>query len=310
MNLPKKHIRSTRGQILIIFILILVVGLAIVVSVASRTVTDIKVTNTADESNRAFFAAEAGIEDALQDLQSGGTIPSSGLSLQFTNAAASTTAVSATSSTFVYPDDVAKDGVVQLVLLSDFNDLTSPAWGGSTLNFYWGDDPTINNGTPAIEISVIYYCSSSAGCPGYSGQNFGISKIAFDPNLSRGGTAFCSSSVQALASPRTIDGKNFNFSASVHLYQLVENCNGLKLTDSITTKPLLARIRLLYNTSPVAVESSSTDPQLPSQGVTLESTGNTVSGVTRKLQVIRFYPALPSLFDYVLFSGSSGNLVK
>src|SRR4030065_2004501 len=68
MGLPKSHLKSSRGQILIIFLLILVVAAAIVLSVASRTVTEIRTTTTSDESNRAYFAAEAGVEEAIKRL--------------------------------------------------------------------------------------------------------------------------------------------------------------------------------------------------------------------------------------------------
>src|SRR3989344_1324281 len=69
MDLPKTHLKSSKGQILILFLLVLVVGVAIVLSVASRTITDIRTTTTSDESNRAYFAAEAGIEEALKRLE-------------------------------------------------------------------------------------------------------------------------------------------------------------------------------------------------------------------------------------------------
>ena len=53
-----KNFKKQAGQILIIFLLILVVGLALVLSVASRSITDIRITTSTDESNRAYFAAE------------------------------------------------------------------------------------------------------------------------------------------------------------------------------------------------------------------------------------------------------------
>lgn len=66
-------------------------------------------------------------------------------------------------------------------------------------------------------------------------------------------------------------------------------------------KPILLRIRALYNSDfsiPVGVAASIA---LPSQGTIIESTGN-VSSVTRKIVAIRQVPSLPSLFDYVLFT--------
>src|SRR3989304_631033 len=91
---PKNlHKNKEKGQILILFLLVLVVGLAIVLSVASRTITDIRTTTTSDESNRAYFAAEAGIEEALQQLESTGSIPGGSFQTNFSatvNATATT----------------------------------------------------------------------------------------------------------------------------------------------------------------------------------------------------------------------------
>ena len=324
MSLPKKHLKSATGQILILFLLVLVVGVAIVLSVASRTITDIRTTTTSDESNRAYFAAEAGIEEALQELQGGGSIPATGLGINFptvnTSATTSDVTPSGGSAVFVYPEDVKKDEVVQVALLQDFRgDVANAAnlgWAGTNLDFYWSSSDVDNaDETPAIEISVIYYCPSGPSCPGYPvGQNFGISKITFDPNSSgrTNPNGFChyadNPNFSNLGTPRVIEGKNFYFHATVNVFHNAEDCTGLKLSSAANTKPVLARIRLLYNTSqssPVAVESTDASNPLPQQGTTLESTGTTSSGVARKLQVVRLYPALPALFDYVLFSGSN-----
>jgi len=69
MTLPKYLKTNQSGQVLVIFLLVLVIGLALVLSIASRTVTDIRQTTTSDESNRAYFAAESGIEDALKKIK-------------------------------------------------------------------------------------------------------------------------------------------------------------------------------------------------------------------------------------------------
>src|SRR4030042_5279467 len=80
--LPKK-LHNSKGQILVLFLLVLVIGLSIVLLVASRTITDIRTTTTSDESNRAYFAAEAGVEEALQQLESTGSIPGGSFQTKF-----------------------------------------------------------------------------------------------------------------------------------------------------------------------------------------------------------------------------------
>src|SRR3989304_10327197 len=62
-NLRKKKYSS--GQALLIILLTLTVVLTVVLSVVSRSVTDISVTTYQEDAQRAFDAAEAGIERAL-----------------------------------------------------------------------------------------------------------------------------------------------------------------------------------------------------------------------------------------------------
>jgi len=63
------HFRSSRGQAALMVILGIVVLLTIGLSLISRSITDIRISQETEESARAFSAAEAGIEDLLkQDL--------------------------------------------------------------------------------------------------------------------------------------------------------------------------------------------------------------------------------------------------
>lgn len=70
----EKH-TSQSGQAGLIVLLMTVVVLTLGISVASRSTTDVKLSRQEEESNRAYNAAEAGVEDALsQNLNFGGTI--------------------------------------------------------------------------------------------------------------------------------------------------------------------------------------------------------------------------------------------
>ena len=57
---------SEKGQILLIVVITMIVALTIGLSVASRTVTELKLSKQNEESQRAFSAAEAGIDRVLQ----------------------------------------------------------------------------------------------------------------------------------------------------------------------------------------------------------------------------------------------------
>src|SRR3989344_3793955 len=56
------------GQILILVLLIVVVALAVGLSVASRNLTNLKTATQTEQSQRAFTAAEGGVEDVLSRL--------------------------------------------------------------------------------------------------------------------------------------------------------------------------------------------------------------------------------------------------
>ncbi len=60
-NLPKNQ----SGQALLLVLLSMAVALTLVLSVLSRTITDVKISSQDENSQRAFSAAEAGIEQAL-----------------------------------------------------------------------------------------------------------------------------------------------------------------------------------------------------------------------------------------------------
>lgn len=323
MKDTSQHIKEQSGQILIVFLLVLVVGLAIVLSVASRSITDIRTTTTSDESNRAYFAAEAGVEEALKKLEGAsnfsGNLPDLDFSaLNQTTAKISVKNIDAGTNFFSFPNEVNKDEVVQVSLLTDFNDLGS----GSPVNalgtppynidIFWGRQATSPSDpdTPAIEITVVYCSSCAAASP-----TFGLRKFTFDPNSSRisgvAGNNFCSLTSSADpddpgGTPTNVGTIDFAFGQTLDLRGGIQNCNGggLDLDGIAANTPVLARIRLLYNSvaHPVAVKGNGW--VLPIQGSEIESTGTTTSGVTRKLKVVRQFPALPAIFDYVLFSGT------
>src|SRR3989338_3404772 len=60
--------KKRRGQILILVLLIVVVALAVGLSVASRNITNLRTSTQTEQSQRAFSAAEGGVEDVLSKL--------------------------------------------------------------------------------------------------------------------------------------------------------------------------------------------------------------------------------------------------
>ncbi len=324
MKLPYESENSQKGQILIIFLLVLVVGLAIALSIASRSVTDVRQTTTSDESNRAYFAAEAGVENALKKIEDGtitsltigsfgGTDTTASLDLTSTNRSVSDVTVKdlsiASGVVFEYPALLNKDEVAQINLMQDFNNIATAGVdiGGKgirssdTLDIYW--DEAGSTSDPAIEVSIVT-CDGGPTCTNSSA--FGIRKMVFDANAASHGNNFCSAAVGTGGVVDTNLGNRPNFRYKVSLVlNSVGSCPG---NDAVTAgmRPVLARVRLLYASS-IKLAVGNTSGRLPNQGYQVESLGKTGSGVARKLLVNRLFPSLPAVFDYVLYNGSSSN---
>src|SRR3989344_4408541 len=60
--------KKKKGQVLVLVLLVVVVALAVGLSVASRNLTNLRTTTQTEQSQRAFNAAEGGIESILPNL--------------------------------------------------------------------------------------------------------------------------------------------------------------------------------------------------------------------------------------------------
>lgn len=264
--------RPISGQILVMALLISVIGLTIGLSVASRSVTGIKQTSSFEASNRAFSAAEAGIEEALQKLRTvtpGNPLPTGSQNLSGSNFNYQTTSVGGGSAYQV--DGVLKDDTVEVKLVS----------GGptSSINVYWTKpvDPT------AIVSAIIINNSGS----------YSLKKAA----------TYCGGSRGPFAGFTDVTPGTYTISSSTY------NC----LTNiPIPANASALRLRLmcvLCNSANLAVVAQGNLPsgdvyQLPPQSYLIRSVGS-AAGTQRTVEVIESLPSLPSIFDYVLFSGST-----
>lgn len=308
MSLPNYLKNNQSGQVLVIFLLVLVIGLALVLSIASRTVTDIRQTTTSDESNRAYFAAESGVEDALKRIEEDPVAALGSKTLDLTgvnrtSADVEVTALSAPADTILDFLEYEQDDVAQINLLNDFNNLAGGsgiATGDSIILHYGKEGTSATSATaPALEVSFI---SHNAG-------TWQIRKMTFDPNTGRS-NGFCKGTGSPVAS--TNDHRGYAFSARIKLdgpgAAPTSPACAINSDQGVVANPVIARVRFLYGSSPLGVEA--VGKALPQQGQKVFSTGETPSGVSRKLEVTRFYPTMPAIFDYVLYNGSSGDLCK
>ena len=75
-KMEDKKQREQRGQVVVWIMLVSVVGLTLGLSIASRTLSNLRQSSELEGANRAFSAAEAGIERALYDLEQTGIVES------------------------------------------------------------------------------------------------------------------------------------------------------------------------------------------------------------------------------------------
>lgn len=262
--MPQKRIHSYQsGQAVLIIIVGMMIALTVGLSVATRSIINLQTTTEEDQSQRAFSAAEAGVEQALQNNEN-----ISDISLE-NNA----TIKQVTVNTIEQNNLLLNNGTPVLrnepidIWLSDYPDYSSPRSG--VLNIYWGTATDCNEA--ALEIITI---------TGATPQSATTSRTVLDPCAARRGTNnFTSPSAGA-----TAGGTALQYGASLSV-----------------TSGLLVRVIPLYQNTTIGVVSSG-GLVLPSQGAQIESTGQ-AGQTQRKITVYRGFPKIPyEFFPLAMFS--------
>ncbi len=262
------------GQVFLIAVLILVIGLTVGLSVASRSVTNLKSSLEEENSQRAFAAAEAGVEKALKGVKA------NDISFGEANTKIKTVSIDEIKGTKVFLNNgapiEANDGMD--VWLSSDNKNILATTQNNTLTFYWtGRNACDNPPPPALEV-IVFAKSSTAPNPVAS------QRYVYDP---------CR---RVTATPDTNSSSGYS----------IQESNGALRTQSFQfkTDPIvvvdgyIARAIPLYSSSPIAVEATTA---LPLQGNVINSTG-TSGGTTRKITYFQGWPKIPNeIFQYVLF---------
>lgn len=315
MNQQLKIVNNQSGQMVILVLLVLVIALTIGLSLIARSTQNIRLSTNTELSNRAYSAAEAGIEESLRAGTTTGT--STPATIGNGNNLATYTTISTTqgnsAQVFSYPNPVEVNESIQAWLFNyDYFKNNSGALppngenpssyfnecaGCTNLTVYWGSGtsatvPLNTATTPAIELSLIYINSATS--------LYDIEKFAIDPSSTRGNNF---DSIDSGAAPYTLSNttqgtKKFYYKKTI------------ALSPFSSKKYLLMRAKLLYNTD--SKHEIAIDPNgsiLPSQGQVIESQGS-AGDIIRKIRVYQSYPSLPGLFDFVVFNGSSQPLSK
>ena len=316
MSLFLKRNVGNQGQALLIVLLTLSVVLTIVLSIVSRSITDISITSLEEDSQRAFNAAEAGVEQALLK---GGAIaetdidPNPNITTSFNT---TVSALTPSGNEFVYPSDLlsGESGTFWFVSQDAFGVLTCsgfPCLRASQINVCWGTagTPAGSTTTPAVEVFV-FYDTTQAGVTSGDFSNANLARLAFDPNPVR----IPNNNFAAAGGGCPITTRSFAFSTgNINL----PSDMGISCATNRSGCLILAKVRMYYNHDPLSLEdfphpvgifvTPVGGTGLAAQGILIDSTG--VSGEsTRKVNVFQAYGEPPFVFDSAVFS--SGDVSK
>lgn len=314
-KISHNSLASQSGQILVGFLLVMVLGITLTLSLISQTTLDTRTTTTTEQSSRAYNAAEAGVEEALKKVESGEIIPSdipvstSETPLGDVTYKYSVANVGSSNKAFVFPKPLLSDDTAQVWLAHP--DTLAPVYTSSRIKVLWGNLASpINATTPALEIVLTYKDPSGT---------FKDQRWYYRPSGTTIPTGFNPASEVSTAT-QTILGENNNLNTNQQFAFSVNEggSSGLnlgKIGSLSTNTPILLRFRLLYNNDAshilgVAPIDSSASSFLPPQGYQVESTGSSNIGATRKIIVFRSFPFPSSIFDFGLFSGSTQKALK
>jgi len=292
---------AEKGQALLIVLITMAIALTVVLSILSRSILDVGVSEGEKEALRAFSAAEAGLEKALIVGSSIGTtdLGTSQFSAEVSDFASGL-------SEFVYPIELLSGEMATFWFVNhdDEGEMTcsaeKPCFTGSGMKLCWGDQdtPTGSEGTPALEVSVFYLST-----PGdYSTAQ--VARAVYDPSSSR---SISNNFSVANTDGCFMDPDTLQFYASIDFSDLGIPASSYSRQDGLQ----FARARMLYNseeTHPVGINVDRPAADLlPPQGLMVDSSGSAGES-NRRIEVFRGFSEPPPVFESVIFSG--GSIIK
>ncbi len=300
-NASGQALFSQNGQALLMVLLSVGVVLTIALSVVSRSITDVSTSTKGEESLRAFSAAEAGVENTLNNsIESLPLVPSPTpvpVGSSGSTYTASLTAFPQNPRSYLYPVELSAGDSATVWLSSHDTDNSLTCTGGNkcfqgqTIDVCWGK--TGSGTQPAIALALLYEDPAGGGVRKYA-------YIAYDSNGSRASqNRFITNGISTNTGSGscTIDGTPLANKVTVNLLTDLAIPNG-----SINGKRLKSLTALLlYNTTPTLFGVTNLPSDLPDQGRQVDSLGTSGTS-TRKVQVYSLYPEIPSMFQSSLYS--------
>lgn len=259
---------SQSGQAALIIILITVVMMTLGVSLITRTTQELYLSQQEAESARVFNAAEAGVEDALnQDFSTISTTTSTTPDVGIANTDVSYT-ITPTSSvqTMLNQGEVASINIV--------------GFTGSGIDIHFGTPGASNCSVASLIVSTYYMSGSTVVVHHDAVGPRGCNRVPnddFQPT-SANGVGYHSRFRLTLPTPAGF----------------IQN----------TADRRLVRIRPIYNNVPIFITANG--GTLPVQQHVIRSTASNQVGTERRIiEVQRGVSAAPSIMDYALYSGGA-----
>ena len=268
MNLMRRNKHRQSGQIVLVALLIGLVVLTMGLGVASRSITDIKLSRQEEESSRAFNVAEAGIEKFLKETDLAGLVD------RYTEIV-----------------KVGETDIARVVDVEAQEALSVTLQPNETLTVDLSEIGFVGS----LVINWIDTATEDPGCNGEGADNSSASIEVMvyreeegNYSVKREGYNSCSDLNNDNGFDTTADVGGGGFKSAVTIADLDNNDK-------------LVRVRVLYTKATVSVQGS---VPLGAQTYRITSRASAPVGETRQVVAERTNPGLPAIFDYVLFSGS------
>jgi hypothetical protein len=276
--------KKQSGQALLIVVLVLVVALTVGLSVASRSIINLKNSQNQASSQKALSAAEAGVELALKS-QNQTTVAGGFGGTGITNYQTTVSSISGQTQFLIHGNNdqvnLIKKGNPAYIWTTNYsagNPWAGP-WSG-TLTISWGDagGSCANNSVAALEIQVI-----SGSTADYKTAALSLQRFAYDPCL-------------------TISNRGNGFDGAISGSSFTNPALSYHITLPTISNIYLASVNPSYADTHVGVSTAPGNTALPSQGVDINSIG-TDNQVQRRTFVYQGFPQLPAcLFSYTICS--------
>lgn len=286
-QLTMEEMSNDKGQVILILILVMTVALAIGLSIVQKSLVDVSTASKVEQSSRAFSAAEAGIEKAIQADTAITSSLDLGNSSMIHDVQRST--VPAANQALEY-SPITKEEIAQVWLADPSTNDLSASYTGTKLDIYWGNVGVTGADKPAIEITVVYQDTFNV----YRSYKYFYDQDAVSRNNGFTSPDICPS--DTISTSLTPTPKSFFCKKQIDVS--ASTLPGLN-------KLILLRARILYSgTSQSFAVQPATGFSLPVQARSFTSTG--ISGETqRKVNVFQLYKVVPSYFDYAIFSAGA-----